>query len=46
MRFLWMVLNILLFKLFADIVDRNHDLIRRMMLKLLSAVADTRGTEL
>ena len=34
------------YSLFPDIIDRSHDLIRRMALKLLSAVADPSGTEL
>ena len=46
MRCLCIALNILLFKLFDDIVDRNQDLIRRIALNVHSAVADANGTDM
>jgi hypothetical protein len=45
MRRLCLVLNILLYKLFDDIVDRNHDLTLRIALKVRFAVADAKGNE-
>ena len=38
--------NMLLFRVFADMVERNHVFILRMALKLRSAVADEKPTEL
>jgi hypothetical protein len=38
-----MVLNILLFKLFDDMVDRNQDFTRRIALNVRSAVAEFNG---
>ena len=38
--------NMLLLRVFADMVERNHVFILRMALKLRSAVADEKPTEL
>ena len=43
-RPLWIAANILLFRLFSDMVDLSHNLIRRITLKRLSAVAELIGT--